>query len=354
MKPSGKLPPSILAVGDIHFNKDAKLQGDELIDRLLVIAKEAKPSIIVLLGDIMDTHETVKNVPWKQAEALFKGLSELAHTYVLIGNHDLCSASEFLTDNHFFNPYKVWNNITIVDKPLKITLSGKKFVLCPYVSPGRFVEALNTLFDEGEDWRDATCIFGHQEFAGAIYNDRDSVKGDAWSDELPPVISGHIHEECQIGDNIFYVGSSRQVKFNENPIKKVWKITFGAKRTVDKIELGLKAKKEVELDYEDVKTFDFGMCESYYIKLKIKGDSEQFKLFRKHPLHAKLIRSGVKIHFVNKPAQSQSLVKNLASALKDQLSFENILGELVKGKRPSIQDAYNEVYLANALESISK
>lgn len=351
MKPSKKSVTesvTILSIGDIHFHKDAKLAGDELIERLIAIATEVRPTIIILLGDILDTHETLKNVPWKQAEHLFKGLTEIAPIYVLIGNHDLCSASEFLTDNHFFNPYKIWPNITIVDTPLIVTLCNLKFVLSPYVPPGRFVEALNTLFDLPGEWRDAACIFAHQEFEGVVYNNRESSKADRWSEELPMVISGHIHDECQIGGNIFYQGSSRQVKFDEGPDKKVWCTTFtkgtnvSTTSNIKKIPLGLKAKKEVEMDYDEVKGFDFELCKSYYIKLKIKGSSEQFKLFRKHPLYAKLVRHDVKIHFVNVVERPTFLARETG---RSELTFEDILGEVVKSKRQSVQDAYREIYL---------
>lgn len=331
----------ILAVGDIHFHKDAKIAGDELIERIIEIYSETKPNLVVLLGDVLDTHETVKNVPWKQAERLFKELSKTP-LYVLIGNHDLCSATEYLTDNHFFNPYKLWPNITIVDHPIKI---AGNIVMCPYVPPGRFIEALNVLYDNSQpyDWREASLIFAHQWFDGAIY---EGGKGEAdkWSSDLPTIISGHIHDECQVGDNVYYTGSSRQVKFNELPDKKVWLINLSKKgMEFEKIELGLKSKIEMEMNYEDVKKFDFEMCKSYYIKLKLKGSPEQFKLFRKHPLYTKLAREGVKVHFINVEERS-SLSSIVVSDLGQGITFEGALKEIIKNKRESIQKAYEELY----------
>lgn len=356
MKASKPSSVKILVVGDIHFAKDAKLSGDELIERLVDIAKEVKPTFIILLGDILDTHEIVRSSPWKQVERLFSLLSPIAPLYTLIGNHDLSNPSDFLTDNHFFNPYKIWPKITIVDKPIQIIYSGLKFVLCPYVPPGRFLEALNTLFDapddtstEKVDWRDAKCIFAHQEFHGVVYNDKESSKGDEWSEELPLVISGHIHEEFELyNGRVLYTGSSRQVKFNESPDKKVWKVTFTAGKppVIDKIPLGLKSKKEVEMVYENVKNFDFTLCDSYYIKLKIIGSTEQFKLFRKHPLHAKMLRHGIKIGFITNRVGPESLAErfDINRESTSRLSFEQVLKEVIKGKRQSIQDAYDELY----------
>ena len=51
---------------------------------------------------------------------------------------------------------KEWNNTIVVDTVITETINGQKFVFVPYVSPGRFEEALNT---SKEKWNDAACIF---------------------------------------------------------------------------------------------------------------------------------------------------------------------------------------------------
>lgn len=349
---------SIFVIGDTHFQKDAFLQGEELIEKAVKAAQNSAPSLIVLLGDILDTHETAKNGPFRQAEKLIEDLSVIAPVYVIMGNHDLINQSQFLTDNHFFNPFKKWPNVTIVDKPIAVILSsgGEEItlVMCPYVAPGRFIEALDTMFEyeNPTNWQLANCIFAHQEvrvrskdnLEGATYNGRVSHKGDVWEEEYPPLILGHIHEPCQLGTNVFYVGSARQIASNELPDKRVWNITFDeGELQHDLIDLELKAKKEVELDYEDIKSFDFGLLERYYVKLKLRGTAEQKKLFQKSQLHAKMARMGVKISF--KPSlEDNPLMLNLASARKEEVSFEGILRELVKQKPEVVREVYEEMY----------
>ena len=341
---------SVLVVGDIHFQKDAFLQGEELIEKLVAAAIDASPTMIVLLGDILDNHETVRNSQYKQAEKLIDSLRSIAPLYILMGNHDLINQSQFLTDNHFFGPFKKWEGVTIVDTPISVTLemSNKTvtLVMTPYVPPGRLNEALNTLLegDEPVNWLLADIIFAHQEIKGVVYNGRDSSKGDAWDESFPPLISGHIHEPCQVGENVYYVGSARQVASNETPDKRIWSITFdddGFQK--EEIDLELKARKEIEMDYEDVKRFDFDLVDRYYVKLKVKGTREQTKLFRKSQLHAKLVHKGVKITF-DTVTEGSSLMINLAEALKDDVSFESIFRELVKKKSDAIREVYEEMY----------
>lgn len=344
---------SILVFGDTHFKPKDCEAGEELISKAHDVARQIAPSAIILLGDTMDTHETAKNAPWKQACRFIEGFSEIAPTYVLIGNHDLINQNQFLTDNHFFNPLKKWENVTIVDSPLHVEIGGYNIVLCPYVPPGRFEEALDSMAERGgcqEDfsWREeASCIFGHQEIEGVEYNGIVSTKGDLWSDEYPPLICGHIHTPFQIGENVFYPGSSRQVDSNENPDKRIWNVSFGDEGELefDKIDLGLKGRKEVEMACENIAEFDFDLAKKYYVKVKLHGTPEQFKIFRKSHLHAKMMQHGVKIGFIPiKDDSGISLAGYDRKTTTDDLSFTAILRELVKTKSDVVRNAYEELY----------
>ena len=68
-------------------------------------------------------------------------------------NHD-----QFLTNNHWMNALKQWENVTIVDKVLHIEVDTKDLLFCPFVAPGRFIEALET---NNFEWKDGyTPKFG--------------------------------------------------------------------------------------------------------------------------------------------------------------------------------------------------
>ena len=38
---------------------------------------------------------------------------------LLVGNHDYINNQQFLTNNHWMNAMKDWNNVTIIDKVIK-------------------------------------------------------------------------------------------------------------------------------------------------------------------------------------------------------------------------------------------
>jgi DNA repair exonuclease SbcCD nuclease subunit len=334
----------ILLIGDPHFRVKNYQEGEDLIERCVEIAEEIEPSNIIIMGDILDTHELARNGPFKQATAFIDRLSDIAPVYCIMGNHDYINQSQFLTDNHFFGPLKKWPNVTIVDYPIVRVLGDVSIVLCPYVPPGQFEKALDLTSDvDGHqyDWRSlANAIFAHQEIRGVIYGGKESKKGDVWKSDYPNLYCGHIHNSCQLTKNVLYTGSSVQVAIDENPDKKLWLLTFGSKATKAKpIELGLKGRKEIELAIEDLPDFDFMLTERYYIKVKIKGTSEQFKAFRKSKLHAKFIRKGVKISFDPIKEGGNKIYGHLDGETQGG-NFDQILEVLVRQKSENIQRAY--------------
>ena len=351
---------SIFVIGDPHFRAKNFQEGEELIEKCVDMVENLTPSIIVLLGDVLDTHEVARNTPWNQACDFIEKLSAVAPTYVLMGNHDLINQNQFLSNKHFFNPLKKWENVYIVDEPIIVEVGLFRVAMCPYTPPGRFVEALDTLGSAGEsddglaEWqRGVSCIFGHQEFAGVNYGGKESEKGDVWGSSNPPVISGHIHTPCQIGTNVFYPGSSIQVASDEAPDKRVWNITFDSDEEIgsvealqiDKIDLGLKFKKEIEMAYENIGEFDFDLAEKYYVKIKLRGTPEQFKLFRKSKMYTKMNAANIKICF--DPISDDAALRldlGETGGTKEDLSFENILRLLVKEKPDVVKRAYEELY----------
>jgi DNA repair exonuclease SbcCD nuclease subunit len=367
----------IYVIGDTHFENKCFEQGEALIERTVEIAKAINPAIIILLGDIQHTHETAKQSPFAQTCRFIDSLSELAPTYVQVGNHDLINQTQFLSDNHFFTPYKKWPNVTIVDIPTTIYIpltndETAQIVTCPYTPPGRLIEALDTLAEplspeeEGIDWTTSTCIFGHQEIRGVMYGGKSSTTGDQWLPSFPLFISGHIHGACNIGDNVMYTGSSRQVASDESPDKKVWHILLedpgigpgdeyeayehinGSQLWIRKIELNIKGIKDVRMTYDEVKTFDFKMLDTHYITLHIKGTSEQFKIFKKGQIYAKMLRLGVKVRFDPNTDDRISPLTILGESFPrttGTATFETIFHSLVQTKSDVVQQAYNSLNL---------
>ena len=253
----------VVAIGDPHFKEKYMNVMVKFVDHVVDTVKKENPDFVVVLGDILDTMNIVTLQPHKLAVKFLKSLGEISETYVIIGNHDLMNNSQFLTDNHIFTPLKgleQYTNVHIIDKPLVITKKGFNFAFCPYVPPGRFKEALNTLPIDvnSPQWEKCDCIFAHQEFKGAAMGAIISEEGDEWESYLPPVISGHIHDSQIIGSNIYYTGSSMQHSFSESEKKGTWVVSFEKDKHFDYVLVPncFKTKKTLTLTVEEAKNYD--------------------------------------------------------------------------------------------------
>ena len=333
-----------LCIGDPHFQDSNMVDVATLTKNIIIYATKVKPDFIVCLGDILHTHEKIYVTPFKAATNFLYNLSRIAPTYLIIGNHDYKNNSQFLTNNHAFNALKKWDNMYIVDNVLVHEYGNQKFAFCPYVPPGRFLEALN---GSNQVWELTDCIFAHQEFYGCKMGAIKSEIGDKWDEGYPLVISGHIHDHHIVDNNVFYTGSIMQHSFNENSKKYLWFFTFEysseeSKYTCKKIDLGMKQKKTLYIDIDDLSKFDYEKYKNYHIKLDIKGFTEQFKTFRQSKAYKELISNGIKISFT-------PIHKELPQ-LKTKIDYKNktyitIFRDLAKQESQDVQDLCQEVTL---------
>ena len=186
---------NILFIGDPHIKADNIPESDLLINDIISKIKNIKPDLCIIGGDLMHYHEKLYTIPLNKAYEFVKRCSYEVPTYVLVGNHDMINNQQFLTENHWMNGMKTWKeDVHIIDKVKHISLKNHNFMLCPYVYPGRFVEALDTI-KEQFNWKDANIIFAHQEFKGCKMGAITSIEGDEWEESNPMVISGHIHNK---------------------------------------------------------------------------------------------------------------------------------------------------------------
>ena len=247
------------------------------------------------------------------AEKMVSLLSEIAPFFLIVGNHDRPNNSDFLTDNHAFNAMKKWDNVTIVDKVIDYNFKDFYFILVPYVPPGRFEEALNTLSLEKDVslekdlLSNATCIFAHQEIFNAKMGAIISQCGDKWDLNNPLMISGHIHSFDQLQPNMIYTGSPIQHTYSEeNKTVSYFKFTkYIIKDTKDnntkdkweheRIDLGMIKKVTIYITPEQVLNYE--VPTDKLVKLVVKGEEAAIKTIAKLDKIQELKKNNVKVVF---------------------------------------------------------
>jgi len=316
----------VLAIGDPHFKTDNVVEMDEMVDKIIKVAKQVLPNIIVVLGDVLHRHEKIHVIPLMKAEAFIKLLSEVAPTFVLIGNHDRPNNSTYMTNEHPFNALKLWPNTYIVDeKVTDIKLGDSRFLFLPYVFPGKFEETLNHAEKGVKDFQNAIAIFCHQEFYGAKMGAIVSQCGDKWSSNYPLIISGHIHDYDRPQENIVYVGTPLQSSFGDSVHKGVSVFTFEREKwSEDRIDLNLKKKVIVYLDCVEVHTYQ--PSNDKMIKIVIRGDDAALKSVSKLDIIKQWKKQGIKIAYKTVPSsQIVSESNNGTRRAKLKLTYKDRL-----------------------------
>jgi len=283
----------VICLGDPHFKVNNVPESEEMSNKFVELCQKEKPKIIVVLGDILHRHETIHVTPLMKAEQLIKRLSEISPTFVIVGNHDRPNNSNYLTDEHPFNAMKHWDNTYVVDKVVDLKVGTFRFIFSPYVPPGKFMDALNTVDNPLEN---TNAIFAHQEFFGAKMGAIISQAGDKWSLDNPLVVSGHIHDYQQLQDNMIYVGTPFQHAFGDSSDKTVSIFRFTQSSFKhERVDLGI--KKRVIVYITPDKIHDYIPPEDKLVKLIVKGEESEIKACAKLEKIQELKRMGVKISF---------------------------------------------------------
>ena len=364
---------NILVIGDPHFKVSGVPEHDKMCKSIIENAKNRKIDLIVILGDILDRHETIHVSPLTRSIKFLGELIKIAPIYALIGNHDLKNNKQFLSEEHGFTSFKLLHDlylenindilnlndnklnesvikkitdsrkITFVDKVMSLDINNQTFLFVPYVPPGKFQDALDTL--NFININDYSCIFAHQEFKGAQMGAITSVDGDTWSVNNPYIISGHIHDYQNLQENILYIGTPIQHSFGDNPNKTISYFTFKSNliRTEERISLGLPRKATVRITSDQVDKYIPPVNSN--LRITILGNHESLKSIMNHPnvvnwrkLGHKITTKDVPISVGNNVTTSDIIIKTAPPkfSVALQKSIEN---------DPQLQELYCNILL---------
>ncbi len=371
----------ILAIGDTHFKVNNIEMISLFIERLVIMASESFPDIIVLLGDILHDHERLHTTPMNKAYEMIRRLRDISPVFALVGNHDMINHRQFLSDKHWMNAMKEWDNVYIIDKTLHLQFFDKnssriQISFCPYVAPGRFIEALGSTeqlqcsgcdfrcYPNRQDrpgkgvlikhqgtshnsfqemcskdpkvWMRSNLIFAHQEFFGCKMGALTSEDGDKWGLSWPNVVSGHIHSKQRPQTNIYYPGSSMQVAYGESEQNIV--AILDENMEIKEINLGLPVKRIVYIETSEFNSYNLPITDDE-IKLSISGTYEDFKAMKKTSKFKEMLKTGIKIVF--RHTKGNEMKSDEQNEVTD---FEDILESLISAEQdPDLDEMWKIV-----------
>lgn len=319
----------LLFIGDPHIKNDNHEEVNILIELLKQICLDEKVDRIIIGGDLMHYHERIFTQALNKTLEFVNVLSLYAPTDILVGNHDMINNQQFLTSNHWLNVFNNNKNVHVIDKPIKLAINDFSYMMCPYVYPGRFIEALETV---EKNWKDCSFIFAHQEFKGCKMGSIISTTGDDWKEDYPQIVSGHIHDNQRL-KNIYYPGAPLQHAFGDTDTRVVCIIENNMIRD---IPLLVPKKRIIKTSISDLST---KTNLSNLVKIKLNATQEEFKLFKQTQEYKDCIEKGVKIQLDKKSTMNIISEKSEKSG-----TFRSILHNLVILDGDSfLKKIYNEI-----------
>ncbi len=353
----------ILIIGDNHFMRSNSLETDEMTIKILDIARNNKFDFAVLLGDILDTHETIHIGPFCRAINFMENLSKLVpHMFVIVGNHDRPNNTVYLTDEHPFSACKSWANTTIVDK----VVEWNNYLFVPYVQVGRFHEAIEGFVgSEGsqepkvpKDIKKYNIIFAHQEFKGCSMGAIKSEHGDEYPQDYPLCISGHIHTYEELQPNLIYPGTPIQHSYGDSPDKAIIDLTFrpvgsedlkSSSFSYNRIKLGLPKKLVVHINAEEL--LDYKIPDNSFVKLVVSGQNDKVREIMKLDKVKELLASQrvkLSIQDVKKSKINEELADNpelLSDVINSKfIPFQTRLVKVLGCESPEIQSLFAKLF----------
>jgi len=331
---------SILCIGDPHFTSTNQRETDALTLETSKLIGELEhksnlPTAIIILGDTLDRHETVNlNVLARVKNFFYSILQHQVPLYVLIGNHDIPNNKLFMSEIH---PFMAWSHpmLHIIDKATIISFDGycHRFAMVPYVPPGRFEEALQSLASPLDN---ASCIFAHQEFKGCCYGGISSTAGDVH--QLPiDVISGHIHDRQQVG-RIYYPGTPYQTNMGEDTDKTIslfsWDDSTNPSYTERRFNLDIPKKITLNLDTNQIRVWTPPDSINRY-RIFLHGANSDFVSLSKQGVLKNLTSKGVKVVLKDTNTNPTSVLGQIPT-VRSNAPFINGLIDIVK-REPDVQ-----------------
>ena len=332
----------LLLFGDLHLRKGHLQQGESTTEAVIAKSKEIRPDIIVLMGDVLHTHEMVYVKAFRLLEELIEYLRAIAKVYILVGNHDYINASENQTEEHPLGPFKKWKGVKVIDRLTLVEFENRKVVMSPYLPYGKFVSSLGK-FLEGEevDIDQVDLVLGHQPFLPV------DPKAERWPDDYPLMFSGHIHDKCNPQENLYYTGSSCQVDHSEKPDKYACLLVFGEGGVTEHKYLPLRVRS-VHLEKVRVKDLDVSkltkLTRNHDVRLIIQGSREEKIAFEETKDARTVKASGIKTTWEFDRSTRDLVGRGEEGHKGKRKDFENILLELIDRSEPRVKDAYSLIF----------
>ncbi len=299
-----------LIASDLHLtDRPRDAYRFDLFPWLQEMATENEVDYIFILGDVTDKKDNHSSKLVNQIVNAFEGLSKVAPTLILTGNHDYIDV-----DCPFFHFLNALPSVQFLNGISEFKSEDGNLL---------FLSHTRTPTEDWKDikWSEFKYVFMHQTMDGAKASTGialDGLSRKIFRGFKGTIISGDIHVPQDVGP-VTYVGSPYHVHFGDHFLPRCMLIDTDYGRIED-LYFDAPRKLTYEItDPEDLKSYDFESRDQLKVRLKLraadladwsvlKGQVEEICKERGTYLHAvELIKVGQKKSKKDSPKLSVNL-----------------------------------------------
>lgn len=316
--------PYALLINDIHASKDNIPEFQKNWDEALAICSERGITEIVIGGDLWQSR-SAQTLPVLMAvqQAILKATTNDIEVVIAPGNHDKIDQESILSYSHLFKGY---DKVTVIDDYIIEDLDdGLMLVTMAYFPEnGSFPDKLTELM--GKEKPSNIILYIHEGISGALATSSDKELPAKLFKDFKQVLVGHYHDRVKIGNNIQYIGASRQHNFGEDPekgytilysdgttefIKNKANVAYatidlipenleaGKKKVAELIEQGVKVKVRVSCESVEAKTIDKqALIDMGVTKVEVKTETVTIET-AEQALETKYDKNGIKAEYAS-------------------------------------------------------
>lgn len=215
--------PHALLVNDIHIGKDTILEFHTNWNEALEVCQRMGIQEIVIGGDLWQSRSS-QTLPVLLAvrQAILKATQLGIEIVIAEGNHCKIDQEPILGYSHIFDHYP---NVSVIDDFIIEDMDGGLVlaVMSYFPENGSFINKLNEL--KATENPANTILYIHEGINGALAQNSDKELSASVFKPFRKVLVGHYHDRCKVGENIEYIGASRQHNYGEDE-KKGYTVLF--------------------------------------------------------------------------------------------------------------------------------
>lgn len=325
--------PMGVFITDTHLSKDNIDEVEDIFEQACIKCLDLKIKNLFHLGDFFTNRTAQPLSVLKSAQRIINNLiGSGISTHVIPGNHDKNAqdANESYLDIYHQDGFNVHDDAGIFYNDSKVIIYCIPFYK---ESSSVYLSKLEKIVSKLNN-STINILVTHVAISGVRNNDGAEVKNDIpleLFNKFDKVLVGHYHDQSQVGDNVFYIGSARPQNFGENNSKGITLLFNDGSHEFMKLDFKEYHKQVIDINDLSRCEFDADTYKNHHVRLIVKGDSSKIASFNKS-----LIPDWIDYKFET----------------EEPLTYDQLQDKIVCHDKSSIRSSFDEFIVLNNIENI--